>query len=448
MKKAIILLIIASSLMINAQGLVGIGTTNPNASLHLLSSGNNMGLVIENSAVTTGTKNAFRFMQYQDNKLYVQRWNSGASTWQANLLTLQPDGNLGVGTANPNASLHLLSSGNNMGLVVENSAVTTGTKNAFRLMQYQDNKLYFQRWNSGASSWEANLMTLQPNGRLGIGTASPSAKLHVFDSNGGEPMVDIESNDDVSLRLTTNYNSGASSGEAYIEFESSASSSEGWQIGLNDNEQLLLGYRSLGGMGSGQGTIGHEIVINKSDNNHHLIFDDYQTSNGRALLPSSANYGSCGTLANYFDDGYFSEIYRDTEYSISDMRVKENIRLVSSGVEKVQALNPVLYDVIAEKHPYYKDGVKEDEKHQLYDNYGFLAQELNEVVPEMVHYNKELGLYTIRNYEQLLPILVKATQEQQEQLEAVKNELAQEKSNYSELKKEVEELKRLILTSK
>jgi hypothetical protein len=47
-------------------------------------------------------------------------------------------------------------------------------------------------------------------------------------------------------------------------------------------------------------------------------------------------------------------------------------------------------------------------------NIGFIAQDLMEVIPEMVVLDPETGLYMVRNYEQLFPVVVEAIKEQQD----------------------------------
>jgi len=57
-------------------------------------------------------------------------------------------------------------------------------------------------------------------------------------------------------------------------------------------------------------------------------------------------------------------------------------------------------------------------------NIGFLAQELVDVIPEAVSIpeNPDEGLFGV-DYTRLIPVLTKAIQEQQEQIEALKQEV-------------------------
>ena len=95
----------------------------------------------------------------------------------------------------------------------------------------------------------------------------------------------------------------------------------------------------------------------------------------------------------------------------SDARLKKNISPLTSSLEKLLALNPVSYQ--------WKSG--EDTRSHI----GFLAQELETVIPEAVYKptgNSETSTdkYGV-NYSTIIPVLVKAIQEQQQQIEDLKS---------------------------
>jgi hypothetical protein len=104
-----------------------------------------------------------------------------------------------------------------------------------------------------------------------------------------------------------------------------------------------------------------------------------------------------------------------TVQSISDQRLKENIRNASEGLDVITALRPVRYD--------WKEGYGNDRKDQL----GFIAQEMEAVFPEAVsewQVNKEdETVYKTVGPAALIPVLVKAIQEQQAIIESLKARL-------------------------
>ncbi len=150
-------------------------------------------------------------------------------------------------------------------------------------------------------------------------------------------------------------------------------------------------------------------------------------SNGIAITPHQSNYGQCGNLAYYWDDGYFSELYRDTEYTISDKSFKQNIATVEGAIETIKKLRGVQYDIRTDVHPFYRNA-KADELAYANGQLGFIAQELQEAIPEMVVKNEEGNFLMVRNYEQLLPVLVEGIKEQQAIIEDLETEIEQIKA--------------------
>jgi hypothetical protein len=90
--------------------------------------------------------------------------------------------------------------------------------------------------------------------------------------------------------------------------------------------------------------------------------------------------------------------------AISDQRLKENVRDLDCGLNKILALQPRRFD--------WKEGKGLNKK----DDVGFIAQEFETVFPQSVVGSKagEDGIeYKALNHSELIPTLVKAIQEQQ-----------------------------------
>jgi hypothetical protein len=119
--------------------------------------------------------------------------------------------------------------------------------------------------------------------------------------------------------------------------------------------------------------------------------------------------------------------------SPSDRRLKTNISSVSSGLDKVLALNPVSYNYKFKTEKYQgidkktlsQNKVKSMEGDLLEVDetmhIGLIAQEVKEVIPELVVEDEE-GILGI-NYIELIPILIQSIKEQQEQIDALKSEI-------------------------
>jgi hypothetical protein len=107
----------------------------------------------------------------------------------------------------------------------------------------------------------------------------------------------------------------------------------------------------------------------------------------------------------------------------SDIRFKEEVQTIEYGLEVLKKLNPVSYK--------WKES--DDKSVHL----GFIAQELKSLVPEVVVIGDDPDERLGVRYSELIPVLVKAIQEQQEQIDV----LTRKNNQLSSVEKEVEELK-------
>jgi hypothetical protein len=111
----------------------------------------------------------------------------------------------------------------------------------------------------------------------------------------------------------------------------------------------------------------------------------------------------------------------DNITAYSDRRIKENIITIDKPLTKVEALRGVYYNKINDT----------DKTKQI----GFIAQEVNEVVPELVTYAEDVDQYGV-NYGNATALLVEAVKElsqqvkdQQKQIDELKQRLDNDSSN-------------------
>ena len=96
----------------------------------------------------------------------------------------------------------------------------------------------------------------------------------------------------------------------------------------------------------------------------------------------------------------------------SDIRLKKNINDIPYGLGEVLQLRGVEFD--------WKE--KRDGKHDI----GVIAQEIEKIIPEVVQESKDLNsdtMYKSVDYGKLTAILIKAVQEQQEQIKELKEDI-------------------------
>lgn len=152
------------------------------------------------------------------------------------------------------------------------------------------------------------------------------------------------------------------------------------------------------------------------------------------IVPVFDNSTSLGSATNRWTAIYTT----DGVINTSDLNLKTAIQPLQYGLNEVLNLNPVSFKWKLEKKDNFTIPLEKRRKHL-----GFIAQELQQIIPEIVQnlewkeYEENSGTIISQemarlgvSYSELVPVLVKAIQEQQIKLEAIK-------ATHNELKKTV-----------
>ena len=150
-----------------------------------------------------------------------------------------------------------------------------------------------------------------------------------------------------------------------------------------------------------------------------------QTANtARTAIYSEYGYNT-QTLGAYFYNTAAYQGNNSATWSISsDERVKENIIIVSNAINIIEQLKPITFD--------YKDDFAKNKNWDnivQYNNIGFIAQDFEKVLPKYVHQTFEkINNETISDFKtidtgQLIPLLVAAVQEQQQQIKELQAQI-------------------------
>jgi len=126
----------------------------------------------------------------------------------------------------------------------------------------------------------------------------------------------------------------------------------------------------------------------------------FATAGGTGHAVHGANSNSSG-WAGYFD----GKVYASAGYTSSDARLKKDVADMSYGLKDIAALRAVTFK--------WKDQARGDGR-QL----GFIAQELQKVMPELVDKDSSTGMLAV-NYPALVPVLVKVIQDQEKRIAAL-----------------------------
>ena len=197
--------------------------------------------------------------------------------------------------------------------------------------------------------------------------------------------------------LKDNATSGNKAG--YMQFMTSNGSSLAEKMRLDSNGKLFLGTTS-GVRGAEDFSIdaSSDAIVTRTAG-AGLIVRKTSFSNGFLCLFENDSATAVGQITS---DG------SSTTYTTSsDYRLKENIESMQNGLDRVKQLNPVKFT--------WKETGEESE--------GFIAHEVDELFSDCINGEKDGESMQTMDYGRITPLLVKAIQEQQEQINALQSEI-------------------------
>ena len=135
---------------------------------------------------------------------------------------------------------------------------------------------------------------------------------------------------------------------------------------------------------------------------------DWSLTGGYPVFYGSPNMLFIGSPAYWCNHVYATSIDYGTLYKNSDERLKENINGLSNVLNKIDKMNSYTYNYndISLKGFNAKDKAKAKNK-----QFGFIAQELKNIFPELVITDDSTGYLKV-DYVSMIPILVQAMKEQ------------------------------------
>ncbi len=309
----------------------------------------------------------------------------------------------------------------------------------------------------------SSCVLVNASAQTGIGTTTPSVKLHVK-SNG--PILRLEGSDHAYLEL---YPQGNTTRYGYMGFPSALStqltfmnqySTGAIAWGTNNTSRMFLtndGKLVVGSsvaastltVGAADGSVAGELTLNPSSTLNEggqinfkrspsgstadWIIDQYGTSssdarlrvfnsiaetNGFSIL-ENGNIGM-GTLIPTVRLQVNGDIIANSIAGSSDIRFKKNIRTVENALDKVKSLRGVYFNWNKDAFP--------DRNFGAQDELGFIAQEVEKVVPEIVTKENTKDEYRSVKYDKLVALLVEAIKEQQKQIDSLKIEISKKKN--------------------
>ncbi|MBD0831483.1 tail fiber domain-containing protein [Aestuariibaculum sediminum] len=234
-------------------------------------------------------------------------------------------------------------------------------------------------------------MVVDGNGKVGIGTTSPQALFHVAGSTEDEVIA--------AFRGVNGTTSSTANEIRFVDMSSSNfpsglsgvnSKLDGVMVEGPNSANLVVKIRN------NEGTDGFHVVNNAGN---HVFTANANTRVGIGTDSPSYRLHVNGTVAG-------NAAYVNT----SDARLKTNVEPIKNALWKVEQLRGITFD-------WNKERVVG--KHLTLDNknhFGFLAQEVEKVLPQVVTTDESDDNLKSVAYSDIVPVLVEAIKEQQEQI--------------------------------
>ncbi len=346
-------------------------------------------------------------------------------------LRVHQNGSVSVGTSSAGSENGLHVSGpTGIGTTAPNAKLTVVDPNW--QMQFSNNGTGGTSWYAGASAdaWAAGpgkfvlnstnnssgaAFVIDAGKNVGISNTSPSTRLHIGSGSDVTPAgggyVTVGSDTGTNIAIDNNEIMARSNGTA----TALALNAEGGEVRINsggsrDHDSLEIRGRVYFDNGGNSGM----RMTGTTSNPTNALFE-----------PTAFEEGLVGGSTSPFWRIYSREFYAQNalQYkTYSDRSLKSNIVRIDSALEKIKALEGVSYALSKSPLGERKRPLTAEEQFVNDNQVGFIAQDVAEVLPQLVTEDEFTGLKTVA-YMGVIPVLVEALKEQQQQIEAQRAEL-------------------------
>lgn len=357
-------------------------------------------------------------------------------------------GNTGIGTSNPSTRLHveggarvtgLGSSGTRLVQTDNNGDLSASSINPSQTPQGTGTTNYTARW-TGSSTLGTGI--LYDNGsNLGVSTTSPSDRFEVASGN-----IYLSSNSGM-LKLKGNngnvweFRPGQNIADGVVIRSVSNPSNERTSFAVESSGGatrfgVTQGYGAFARDGFWAGTYDDGVLsrdVGFTYSGSEMLL--YANGSERVRIDDGGNVGIGTNNPTY--KLHINGRMRSTGINeTSDARLKKNVEPIEGALEKVEAMNGVTYDWKRKEYPEFN---LENGK-----QYGLIAQELEEVIPELVETDKE-GWKSIE-YSHLVPVLIEAIKELNATIDRMEGDRTAANQRINELSQQLEALKSMMET--
>lgn len=367
----------------------------------------------------------------------------------SNALLVDDAGRLGIGTANPVVKGHMVD-GNTPTFRLEQDGSSGFTTQIWDLASNESN--FFIRDVTNASALvfrikpgaDENSLFIAANNHIGLGSDSPSKALHIrnefphirLDDNAGTAQLwDIQAGDagfiihdetDSKPALTV-------TGDQQLKLDQYTgttfdNAAPAFALTLDASGNVTKSAYSSGGGGSA------DADWLKTDNSSAGSINDEIYTLGKVAIGGTTLEQELHVTGNVAISGSI--------LPVSDARLKKDVLTIDDGLATIQKLRPTSY--LFKRDKYKSMNLLAGTQ------YGFIAQELEQVLPNLVtnsnNPDKSMNFKRV-NYTGVIPFLVSGMQEQQAIIDAQQKEidaLTQKVNELDALKAQVAALAKLV----
>jgi hypothetical protein len=400
-------------------------------------------------------------------------------------LVFNPNGgNVGIGTTSPSTTLTIGNASGTVGGEILLNPTST---------QYEGGQIVFKRSLIGSTvDWtidqygttssnarlrifngnsEINGIAILENGNVGIGTATPSAKLNLsgggirmhtgFGNSTSRPALNTSTIGNYEIRGTGGFTQVDAVDDGFLRLSAGGGTSTGAQASIDlsgysqdaeMNNNILMRTKGIervridenGRFGIGTSNPWSKLHIQSSDGNTVYIESTTADNNGMLILNANTNQN---WAANWHEFMYF----RNQGSNIGSIIGSNGGNMVSYNTSSDYRLKTDLKNYngldLVNKIKTYNYAWKRDSSRM----YGFVAHELQEVIPYLVSGTKDAVdangkiIPQSVDYSKLTPILVKAIQEQDVTLKAQEIEINKLKAEKELMEKSIQMIQQRLL---
>ena len=431
---------------IKNNGNIGIGIKNPTANLHINNSNINQTVLLKISdginsnglLLFKSSNNNSYLVNNENNDLFIGVNNNDDISNQNRKLGIRIDNSNNL---NFNNNINFDS--------YSNSEFSISVKNNMGFINHKTSLLFYENNNNNHNN--SNLINIGRDigwgitdtyihSKLGIGT-NPIEKLHV---QGIIASINKETSNFIRI-FNENSTAFIDSGsyENGLVFRINKNNSNYGISNFNENFNEVMRIKSNGNIGIGNSTpittlntdtnvcIGNSLSLNNagflilSRNNGNTFQRNFKMGYGDLNFMTFGDFGSnnnpitwkqqirihwnCPNNTFLIYENGDANLYGRL-YQASDIKIKTNIKTIENALEKVNKLNGIHYSFITNDND-------NDNNH-----IGLIAQEVEKIIPEVVHYNSETDLKSVA-YGNLTPLLINAIKELTKKINVLEEKL-------------------------